>query len=290
MNRNAWLGSAAVVLIGLGIAALADSGNRVVLGMPLLPALAVLAFAIQWLAFIPSYLLQTEHYYDLTGSVTYLLVVGIGLAIGLQDGSHARAILLAVLVACWALRLGSFLFRRVRRQGKDGRFDTIKTSIPRFLLAWTLQGLWVFLTLIAVLIVMGQSDAQPLGAMALFGVVVWLCGFGMEVLADSQKAAFSAHPENRGQFIRSGLWAWSRHPNYFGEILLWLGVAIVAMPVFQGGEWLGLLSPLFVYVLLTKVSGVPLLEQRADEKWGDDPAYLAYRDNTPVLFPRPPRM
>jgi len=288
-NWGALIGVVLVVGFGLGVAGLADAGARELWGLPMLPALAGLAFLIQWVVFVPSYVAQTEHYYDLTGSATYLLLILIALAEGLADGLHARALLLGGMAAVWALRLGSFLFRRVRQRGKDGRFDEIKASFPRFLIAWTVQGLWVFLTLFAVLIVMGQPAPQPLGLVALCGAVVWGVGFAIEVVADAQKAVFGAQSENRGRFIQSGLWRWSRHPNYFGEILLWIGVAIIAAPVFSGWEWLGLLSPLFVIVLLTRVSGVPILEERADEKWGDDPAYQRYREQTPVLIPRPPR-
>ncbi len=286
---GALLGVVLVVAVGMGVAWLADPGGRTLLGMPMLPALALLAFAIQWVVFVPSFIAQTEHYYDLTGSATYLLLITIAVVAGLDGEFHARALLVAVMAAVWALRLGSFLFRRVRRRGKDGRFDEIKASAPRFLVAWTVQGLWVFLTLIAALIVMSQGTIEPLDGVAWLGAAVWACGFGIEVIADAQKAAFSADPNNAGRFINTGLWSWSRHPNYFGEILLWTGVAIIAMPVFEGWEWLGLLSPVFVYVLLTRVSGVPILEERADAKWGSDPAYRHYRDNTPVLLLRPPR-
>lgn len=291
MNSNfgALVGSVLVVAFGLVVAMLADPGAKTLLGMPLLVALALLAFMIQWVVFVPSYLAQTEHYYDLTGSATYLLLIAIAVAIGLGDGVHLRALLLAAMGAVWAMRLGSFLFRRVRQRGKDGRFDEIKASFPRFLVAWTVQGLWVFLTLFSALIVMSQAEAQPLGMVAWVGVAVWVLGFGIEVISDSQKSAFGSRPENRGRFIQTGLWSWSRHPNYFGEIVLWIGVAIIAAPVFDGWEWLGLLSPAFVIVLLTRVSGIPILEERADEKWANDPDYIRYRDSTPVLIPRPPR-
>ena len=114
-------------------------------------------------------------------------------------------------------------------------------------------------------------------------------GFSIEIVADRQKSAFRADPANAGRFISSGLWAWSRHPNYFGEIVLWFGIAILAWPALAGWQLATLVSPLFVYVLLTKGSGIPPLETRAEERWGDDPAYRAYVERTPVLWPRPPR-
>lgn len=287
---NARLSSLLTVLLctvlTMGLATLVDGGGARIGPWPALPALALIAFAVQWLAFVPAYAWQTEHYYDLTGSATYLSVVWIALA--LTDGGP-RALLLVALISIWALRLGSFLFRRVRRDGKDGRFDEIKPDWAKFLVAWTLQGVWVFVTLVAALIAITDAGAQAVDAWAVVGAALWLAGFGCEAVADAQKSRFKADPANRGQFIRSGLWAWSRHPNYFGEILLWIGVCVIAVPAFNNWQWLALISPLFVCALITGVSGVPMLEQRADEKWGEDADYRRYRDNTPVLIPRPPR-
>jgi steroid 5-alpha reductase family enzyme len=121
----------------------------------------------------------------------------------------------------------------------------------------------------------------------LIGGLVWLFGFSMEVIADLQKSRFRADPANKGKFINTGLWAWSRHPNYFGEITLWVGVAIIALPILRGWQWLTLISPVFVFVLITRVSGLPMLEKRADEKWGGQEDYEAYKKRTPVLVPWP---
>lgn len=279
-------GSAVIVLLTCGIAWLVDGSGRVMLGMPLLVGLALMAFVIQWLVFLPSYWKQTEQFYDLTGSLTYATVV---LLVLWQGEAHARALLLATLVIIWCARLGSFLFRRVRRDGKDGRFDEIKTNWGRYLTAWTLQGLWVFMTLLAALVAMSDAGAGALDGWALAGLLIWCCGFGIEAVADAQKSRFKADPANRGQFISSGLWAWSRHPNYFGEILLWIGVCVIALPAFSGWQWLGLTSPLFVAWLICGVSGIPILERRADEKWSGQTAYEQYKASTPLLLLRPPR-
>ncbi len=282
-----------VIAISVGLAlclAFATRASETELaGLPVLVTLALIAMGIQWLVFIPSYLFQTEHYYDLTGSLTYLLLVAIAVLGATAGEPDLRAWLLAGLVVIWASRLGSFLFRRVKRAGKDGRFDEIKTRWPRFLVTWTLQGIWVFITLLAALIAITSANQQPLGWVALVGAGLWLIGFTFEAVADAQKTAFNAKPENRGKFVNVGLWRWSRHPNYFGEILLWTGIAVIAAPVFQGWQWLGLVSPVFVAFLLLKVSGVPLLEKRADEKWGSNPDYQAYKRHTPVLLPSTPR-
>jgi steroid 5-alpha reductase family enzyme len=241
---------------------------------------------IQWLVFIPSYLLRNESFYDLTGSITYISVtVGALLLSPIVDG---RSLLLLALVVIWAARLGTFLFRRIRKAGKDARFDELKTSFSRFLLTWTMQGLWVSLTLAAALAAITTTTRKGLDVFALIGFLVWALGFAFEVVADAQKSRFRADPENKGKFIHTGLWAWSRHPNYFGEIVLWIGVAIIALPVLQGWQWVTLISPVFVTLLITRVSGVPMLEKRADEKWGGQEDYEAYKERTPVLIPWPP--
>jgi steroid 5-alpha reductase family enzyme len=279
------------LLIAVGLSYAGGDGGLYSKGYPVLLICAFIAFAIQWLAFIPAYIFQTEHYYDLTGSSTYVLIVllALYLSAGSEAGLDSRAILLTVLVVIWAARLGPFLFRRVKQAGKDGRFDQIKVSIPRFLLTWTLQGLWVFVTLVAALTAITSQHREPLGIIAILGTLIWLLGFALEVVADAQKSAFNKHPENSGKFINMGLWRWSRHPNYFGEIVLWCGVALIALPVFQAWQWLSLISPIFVFLLLTRVSGVPLLEKRADAKWGGNVNYESYKRDTSALMPLPPK-
>ncbi len=285
-DRRAFFSIPIVVIIGAIVAYAGSQGGHSVSGLPIFALCVTLAFLIQWIAFIPAYLRQTEKFYDLTGSLTYLTVVVI--AVLLTPQADARSWLLLGLVAVWAIRLGSFLFRRIRAEGFDRRFNELKPSIPRFLLAWTLQGLWVSLTLAAALAAITTLERASLGFFAAFGFLVWLAGFAIEVVADQQKKQFRERPENAGKFIRSGLWAWSRHPNYFGEITLWVGVAIIAVPVLQGWQWLTMISPVFVIILLTRISGVPLLENRADKKWGGQPEYEAYKARTPILIPRPP--
>lgn len=199
-----------------------------------------------------------------------------------------RAVLLLVVVVIWATRLGTFLFGRVLKQGRDDRFDEIKLSFTSFLLTWTLQGLWVTFTAAAALSAITSTHPRELGWPALVGLLVWALGYFIELVADVQKSAFRANPDNKDAFIRTGLWAWSRHPNYFGEIVLWLGVALIALPALKGWALLTLISPLWVTIQLTVISGVPMLERKADKKWGGQTDYEAYKANTPVLIPRPP--
>lgn len=262
-------------------------------GVPGFVAAVAAAFIVQWLAYIPAAIAQTDRYFDATGALTYISVTILLLV--LSPHPDPRALLLGALVVVWAARLGSFLFMRNRRSGRDDRFDEIKTSKLRFLGVWTVQGLWVSLTAAAAWISItslnsvadnGTSgNGVPLDWTTWVGLALWVVGFTIEVTADLQKTRFKADSRNRGKFIQSGLWSVSRHPNYFGEIVLWVGVLVIALPVLQGWQWIALLSPVFVIVLLTRVSGIPLLEEKAQRTWGDDPEYQAYRARTPALVP-----
>ncbi|MBN1642854.1 MAG: DUF1295 domain-containing protein [Anaerolineae bacterium] len=284
-DRNALISLPIVVLIALGVAWAGSQGGAAFLGIPVYALAVGIIFLVQWVAFVPAYLRQTERFFDLTGSLTYISVTVLALlASPVVDG---RSVLVLVLVLIWAGRLGTFLVRRVHRAGKDARFDEIKPSFARFLQTWTLQGLWVTLTLAAALAAITTTYRKPLGWPALIGAAVWALGFAIEATADVQKSRFRRDPENRDQFIHTGLWAWSRHPNYFGEIVLWVGMAIIAVPVLRGWQWVTLISPLFVALLLTRISGVPMLEKRADDKWGGQADYEAYKTRTPVLIPWP---
>ena len=286
-DRNALLAFPIVVLIGAGVAVAGSQGGAMVAGVPVFALCVALAFIIQWVAFVPAYLMQNEGFFDLTGSFTYITVTVVAVALG--PTPDARSYVLLALVAIWAARLGSYLFRRIRKAGSDARFDAIKPSFIRFLNTWTLQGLWVSLTLAAALAAITTTVREGFGVVTIVGLAIWAAGFLTEAAADSQKSRFRADPANRGAFIHTGLWAWSRHPNYFGEIVLWIGVALIAVPVLQGWQWVTLISPVFVFLLLTRVSGVPLLEKRADEKWGGQADYETYKKRTSVLVPWPPR-
>lgn len=285
-DRTAIASMPAVLVVASIIGWAGSAGGRMISGLPIFAALYAVAFLVQWLAFVPSYVLRSERFFDITGSLTYISVTA--LAVALSRQADARSALLLGLVFVWAARLGTFLLRRVLRAGKDERFDRIKRSFPRLLLTWTLQGLWVSLTLAAALAAITADTRQPLGIPAFVGLALWLTGFGLEVLADSQKRSFRSIPANKDEFIRSGLWSWSRHPNYFGEILLWTGIAAIAAPVLRSWQWATLISPVFVALLLTRISGIPMLEKRSDEKWGGQEKYESYKRNTSILIPRPP--
>lgn len=280
------IGIILAILVGAGVA-LAGSQESVQLwGAPLFMLLIIGAYLVQWIVFIFAFLQKSEKFFDLTGSLTYIILATA--AVLLIPKIDRRAVLLLVLVVIWATRLGTFLFGRVLKQGKDDRFDDIKVSFTSFLMTWTLQGLWVTFTAAAAFAAITTTNQRALGWPALIGLLIWAVGYFFELIADVQKSAFKANPDNKNAFINTGLWAWSRHPNYFGEIVLWLGVAIIALPVLRGWALVTLISPVWVIIQLTLISGVPMLEKKADKKWGGQPDYEAYKANTPVLIPRPP--
>ena len=245
-----------------------------------------LAFAIQWIAFIPAYVFQTEKFYDLTGSLTYLSVIWYSLVFSSNQFTNLNGanIVIVLLISLWAIRLGSFLFMRIHHDGEDKRFRSIKPSASQFFMTWTLQGLWVSLCSMCALTAISSTTGVVMNAFFYIGLALFILGFVVEVIADKQKSAFRANKENKDKFITSGLWSKSRHPNYFGEIVLWAGIAVMSFSSLQGLQYLTLISPIFTYFLLVYVSGVRMLEARGDIKWGDNPDYQDYKKKTPTLF------
>ncbi len=276
----------ALIITTLMVAA-TQTNSVIINGYSAIIYCAVIAIGVQWLAWLPASIKKTESFYDIVGGFTYLAIVVFSLWAGSQSETPSlRELIISSLVIIWSLRLSSFLFIRIHRAGKDGRFDDLKTSPIRFIIPWTLQGLWVFLTMNVVIVINSQSgQAPPLGIWDSIGMIFWILGFGIEVVSDRQKIAFNADPQNSGKWIDHGLWSISRHPNYLGEIILWLGIACFGITCLTGFERMAWISPIFVFLLLTKVSGIPILDKRGMAKWGDNPKYMEYRSNTPELFP-----
>jgi steroid 5-alpha reductase family enzyme len=245
----------------------------------------IIDVAIQLTGYVLSYLLRTEKFFDLTGSLSFLLIAISSLVYG--GSYHGRQIAVTVLVAVWASRLGSFLFKRVLQTGKDSRFDEIKGDPLKFLAVWMGQALWVWVTLLPVLILNGTRRDNNFQWSDAVGAVLWAVGFSCEALADWQKSAFKAKPENKGRFINTGLWAWARYPNYFGEMTLWWGIWFLCIALLRDGYWVSVVSPLFVMLLILKGSGVPMQEKQQKERWGKEPAFQAWKRNTNLLLPIP---
>ena len=244
----------------------------------------LLAFLIHWLFFIPAYLLKTEKFFDLTGSLTYIsiMVYVVYTKNNLQE--QLGSIILASLVILWAVRLGSFLFLRIKKAGEDKRFREIKTSFARFFLLWTISGMWVSFCSMCALTAIASNDGVIVNKIFYIGLVTFIIGLSIEIIADSQKTKFRKDPNNKDKFINEGLWAKSRHPNYVGEITLWAGVAIMSFSSLEGSQYISLISPIFTYLLLVYVSGVPQLTASGQKKWGHLESYQDYIKNTPKLI------
>ena len=256
-------------------------------GIPIILLCAIVSFVTHWMIAAPSLITSSEKYFDFTGMVATLLVVLTAMFALLSSGAEAsiRSVFVASFVSVWTLRLGIFLYKRIVKAGEDIRFRDIKKSLPKFLMTWTLSALWVFLTTVNAITLIALNPLEPIGIFFIMGALLWLLGFGFEVIADRQKKYFSEQPKNEGRFITQGLWSVSRHPNYFGEIILWAGIAIISLPFLSGWQYVTLVSPVFVFLLLTRISGLPFLEDKAEKKWGEDKDYIEYKKRTPILVP-----
>jgi len=275
-----------IINIAISILSFAVSyGIAYLTGSEIVKNAVLLAYIIHWLAYIPAYIFQTEKFYDLTGSITYLGVVWFVFLSSYQSISlNFGNLILALLISIWTIRLGIFLFMRIHKAGEDKRFRSIKTSATQFLMTFTLSGLWVTLCSMCALVAISSSDGIVMNAITYVGIILFIIGFGIEIIADNQKTAFRSIEANKDKFITSGLWAKSRHPNYFGEVLLWFAVAVISFSSLEGLQLITLISPVFTYLLLVYVSGVRMLEDMNDKKWGNNEEYVNYKKNTPMLF------
>ncbi len=256
-------------------------------GVPVVLLCAGVSFFVHWIVAVPSLIASSEKYFDFTGMIATLLVVSAVILALLASGQQAsaRSTIVAIFVSLWTLRLGTFLYNRIVQSGEDKRFKEIKKSLLKFLMTWTLSALWVFLTTVNAITIIALNPQGMIDIFFIMGGIFWVLGFAFEVVADSQKKSFSELPENRDKFITRGLWSISRHPNYFGEIILWSGIAIISLPLLSGWQFVTLVSPVFVFLLLTKISGLPFLEDKAEKKWGKDKGYIEYKNKTPILVP-----
>ena len=281
-------GAIALCILLAYLVAIAASVDGVFLsGIPIILLCAIVSFVTHWMIAAPSLITSSEKYFDFTGMVATLLVVLTAMFALLSSGAQVsiRSVFVASFVSVWTLRLGIFLYKRIVKAGEDIRFRDIKKSLPKFLMTWTLSALWVFLTTVNAITLIALNPLEPIGIFFIMGALLWLLGFGFEVIADRQKKYFSEQPKNEGRFITQGLWSVSRHPNYFGEIILWAGIAIISLPFLSGWQYVTLVSPVFVFLLLTRISGLPFLEDKAEKKWGEDKDYIEYKKRTPILVP-----
>ena len=242
----------------------------------------ILSFIFHWLLFIPAFIFKTEKFYDLTGSLSYITII-LYVLISSNDGiSNFGNFILSSLIIIWTLRLGTFLFLRIRKAGEDKRFREIKKSFSWFFMAFTVSGMWV--SICALCALTGISNGIELNVVTHVGILLFVIGFVLEIIADTQKSNFRKNNDNKDKFITTGLWKYSRHPNYLGEIILWIGVAIISYSSLELNQLFTLVSPIFTYLLLVYVSGINLLEKSGQKKWGSLNEYKEYKRKTPRLF------
>ena len=257
-------------------------------GYPVLFYCVLISFTIHLIIFIPSAIMKNEKFYDFTGMIAYLSIIIFALQQKyIQIHSiDIYSLVLSLLISIWTLRLGIFLFYRVLKVGEDIRFKDVKNNALKFFVWFSISSLWVSLTTMAAMNVVTSKNYNQDLTLLCIGTIIWIIGFLFEIISDYQKIKFKNNASNKNKFIDSGLWSISRHPNYFGEIVLWIGIYIITLPSTSGLEYLGIISPLFVIVLLNKVSGINLLEASADKRWGSSKEYQKYKKITPKLIPK----
>ena len=240
-------------------------------------------FLIHLLIFVPSYYFQTEKFFDLTGTISYVSsVFFIFFKTNTVNSINLGSLALSTFIIIWSLRLGTFLFLRIKKAGKDRRFNEIKKSFSWFFMTFSLSGMWV--TICSICALTGIANGIIFSSTTIIGIIIFIIGFTIEIIADSQKTKFRAMDDNKDKFISIGLWKYSRHPNYLGEIILWLGISLISFSSLEGLQYITLISPIFTYLLLVKVSGINLLEKSGEKKWGHLDSYKSYKENTPRLI------
>lgn len=241
---------------------------------------------INLVGFLVAFRLKTDKLTDFSYALSFIAVAITSL---IRSGNiNLPNIVLTALVTLWALRLGSYLVIRIRRWGKDKRFDEIRDNFTKFGSFWLAQGLTAWLVMIAPQMYMHQNQADEFGQYSYLGLIIFVGALLFEAVSDMQLYNFTGQEENRGKFINKGLWKYSRHPNYFGEISVWVGVWLYCFPALNMQQKaIGFITPLFIFVMIRFVSGVPKLEANAEKKWGEDKDYQAYKKRTGLLIPRP---
>jgi len=244
-----------------------------------------ISLGIQMVLFIPAFFFRTDKLTDLSYGLTFIILAWI---VFLKNIYAPLKLLLVIMITLWGLRLAGYLFIRILKTRKDKRFDGIRESFSRFFSFWILQGVSVWIILLAALIFLNNTPIYS--TLTLIGIIIWIIGISIEATADQQKRAFSSKAENKGKWISSGLWKYSRHPNYFGEITCWVGIYLLTFSSLPGiYKLIALASPLYIAFILIFVTGLPKLEKYADEKWGTNKDYQAYKKRTSILVPFPPR-
>ena len=244
-----------------------------------------ISLLIQAVFFVFAASLKTDKVTDLSYGLTFVILAFVLLL--KNDPADPAQLALAMMVVLWGVRLAGYLFYRIVRIKRDARFDGIRENFWKFFQFWLFQGIAVWIIMLPVTVWFGAPE--PWQLLMVLGSGVWLAGLAIETIADIQKFRQKSGASGALRWTSSGLWRYSRHPNYFGELLCWWGVFLFAATGLKGWSWLSILGPVTITYILLYVTGIPPLEQTADKKWGGDPGYLEYKRSTNVLIPRLPR-
>lgn len=244
------------------------------------------SLGINIVLFLIAFTFKTDKLTDAAYALSFFVLAVFGY---LSGDATLQRLLVTGMVAVWAFRLGGFLLYRIQKTGRDQRFDAWRNSFWLLGRFWVLQAIVAWVVLLPLLFALQKTNVT-LGYVAVLGFLVWTFGFVVEAVADMQKFRFTQNSKNKGKWIQEGLWSWSRHPNYFGEITVWVGMYITLFVSLTDLErLLGLVSPLAIAGTLIFASGIPILEKSADKKWGSNPAYKEYKKRTSILILLPPK-
>ena len=247
-------------------------------------ATLVICLGIQAIFFAFAATLRTDKVTDLSYGLTFVIVAGVLLLQG--DARQRPQLVLAAMVALWGVRLAGYLLFRIIHMGRDKRFDGVRENFWRFFRFWFFQGVAVWIIMLPVIVWFGTPG--PWNALMTAAVIAWAIGLLIETAADAQKFAAKRRPGGESRWMDTGLWRYSRHPNYFGELVVWWAVFLFVASDLTGAQWLTIAGPLAITFLLLRVTGIPTLEASAAKKWGDNPDYQAYVRRTSRLLPWPP--
>lgn len=238
-----------------------------------------ISFFINLIMFLIAFWKQTDKLTDITYSLTFIALVF--LSYTNSEKSFVDLVIL-ILVIIWAVRLGLFLMSRVSALGKDDRFDKMRPKFFSFLGFWCLQALSVFIVSLSFLLAFIAVRKIPTSIFYI-GLMVAIIGLIIESLADYQKNRYKT--KNRNLFMSVGLWKFIRHPNYLGEILFWVGIFLISFSYTQNYFWIAMIGPAWIILLLTKVSGIPLLEKKWEKKYGSMSSFREYQKRSWRLIP-----
>jgi len=255
---------------------------------------ALVTVAMQLTFFFIAASFKFDKVTDFAGGSNFVLLAWLTYLI--NGTFYWRQTMVTLAVTAWGARLSGYLLYRILKIGKDDRFDGTREDFCKFLAFWVYQMFWVWTVSLPVTFLNTTAANPGLDARDVAGAAMFVAGLLVEAVADQQKFSFKSTPGNRGKYCDTGSWSWSRHPNYFGEILLWWGLFTVSSSVFNAakadsdGAWgyATIAGPIFTTLILLFVSGIPPLEASYDEKYGTQVAYQQWKARTSCLVPCPP--